>query len=132
MQSNDNLTGRANRGRHPLIDTIIARYRLKNDAEFCRVLGLCQSSISKIRNGLQTPGGAMLLRIHEVLGMSFAEMRTLSDSPILHWRRRPAVAGRGAWALALLAGPADGAHARRRPGERASGQVHRARVRTSK
>jgi transcriptional regulator with XRE-family HTH domain len=62
---------------HCLLDSVILRQRLKNDAELSRRLMLAPSSISKIRRGRNIASDEILLRIHEVFDISIAELKLL-------------------------------------------------------
>ncbi len=63
---------------HPLLDTLIERLKLKNDAALSSALGLAPPVVSKIRNRRLKPGAVILLRMHEVSDMAFREMRELA------------------------------------------------------
>lgn len=63
---------------HPVLDFLLDRYNIKNDAELCRLLGFDAPYISKVRNGVLPRTPAMALAIHEVFEISFAELRNLS------------------------------------------------------
>ncbi len=60
-----------------LLDALIQRLRLKNDAALSRVLEVEAPTISKIRNGKIFIGASMLLRMHEVSDLSVQELRML-------------------------------------------------------
>lgn len=62
---------------HPVFDELIARFKLKNDAALCRMLGVPAPTISKMRHGHIPGRDAVAIAIHEVCGMSFSEMREL-------------------------------------------------------
>jgi plasmid maintenance system antidote protein VapI len=59
-----------------LLDTVLAKMQLRNDAAMSRLLEVQPPVISKIRHHRMPVSGAMLLRIHEVTGMS---VRALQD-----------------------------------------------------
>jgi hypothetical protein len=62
---------------HPVLDEVIQKFNLRNDAHLCQVLGFSPPHISKIRSR-KIPSSPMLaLAIHEKFGMSFASMREL-------------------------------------------------------
>src|SRR5471032_844172 len=50
---------------HRLLDTLIERYELKNDAGLSRALEVAPPCISKIRRGSTPLSAEMMLRIHE-------------------------------------------------------------------
>lgn len=56
-------------------DELIARGNFKNDAALCRVLRIAPPSVSNMRRGKIAIGPALLVRIHETLGVSFKYMR---------------------------------------------------------
>ena len=60
-----------------LLDTLIQRMQLKNDAELCRVLEVQPPIISKIRHRRLPIGASLLIRMHETTGMSIRELRDL-------------------------------------------------------
>jgi plasmid maintenance system antidote protein VapI len=60
-----------------LLDVLVARLRLKNDAALSRLLEVEAPTISKIRNRRLRVGAAMLLRMHEVSNLSIEELRAL-------------------------------------------------------
>ncbi len=60
-----------------LIDTLIAKLGLKSDAALSRALKMQPPVISKIRNRVTPVGATILLRIHEVTGISFKKIRIL-------------------------------------------------------
>jgi len=60
-----------------LIDNVLRRLKLKNDAALCRALGVAAPIISKVRHGHLPVGGSLLIRLHEVSGLSIGAMRNL-------------------------------------------------------
>ncbi|MYN43322.1 transcriptional regulator [Duganella sp. FT109W] len=70
--------GRADAGfTHCLLDSVIARQQLKNDAELSRLLQLAPSSISKIRHRRAALTAEVLLRVHEAFAIPIAELKQL-------------------------------------------------------
>ncbi|MDB5733260.1 MAG: hypothetical protein JWQ03_3155 [Variovorax sp.] len=73
---------------HPLLDKIAADFRLKNDYQLARFLGVGASVLSKLRtahaNGGMYKGskyrlsGDVILAIHEKTGMSVAQIKALA------------------------------------------------------
>lgn len=57
------------------LDTMRENLRLKNDAALSRTLEVGPPVISKIRHGRLPVGGALLIRMHEVTGLSIADLR---------------------------------------------------------
>jgi plasmid maintenance system antidote protein VapI len=62
---------------HPLLDTVLERMNLRNDACLARALALSPPSISKVRRGRVAVSAELVLRIHEVVGLPVAELRAL-------------------------------------------------------
>lgn len=60
-----------------LLDAIIERLHLKNDAALCRVLEVQPPVISKIRHGRLPVGASILIRLHEETGLHVRELRDL-------------------------------------------------------
>lgn len=60
-----------------LLDTIIENLYLKNDAQLCRLLEVAPPKISNIRHHRLPIGASMLIRMHEVTGLSIRDLRYL-------------------------------------------------------
>ena len=60
-----------------LLDTLLERLNLKNDAALSRILEVAPPVISKIRHGRLPVGASMLIRMHEEMGLSIRELRDL-------------------------------------------------------
>ena len=60
-----------------VLDAIIAKLRLKNDAALSRLLEVAPPVISKIRHNTLPIGATILLRMHEVSEFSISELREL-------------------------------------------------------
>jgi plasmid maintenance system antidote protein VapI len=60
-----------------LLDTLIERLRLKNDAALSRALEVAPPIISKIRHRVLPISASMLIRMHEASGLSIADLRML-------------------------------------------------------
>lgn len=60
-----------------LLDTMIDKLHLKNDAALSRVLDVQPPLISKIRNRKLPVGASVLIRMHEVSGLSIQELREI-------------------------------------------------------
>lgn len=67
-----------------LLDTLIQRMHLKNDAELCRVLEVQPPIISKIRHRKLNVGATILLRMHEKSDIPIAELKELAQEAKLH------------------------------------------------
>ena len=63
-----------------LLDTLIEKMKLKNDAELCRVLEVQPPIISKIRHRKLAVGATILLRMHEKSEMSIKDLKELSNT----------------------------------------------------
>ena len=64
-----------------LLDAIIAKLKLKNDAALSRALEVAPPVISKIRHRTLPVGATILLRMHEVSDFSIRELKALMGSP---------------------------------------------------
>jgi hypothetical protein len=60
-----------------LLDTLIERMKLKNDAALSRMLSVAPPVISKIRHGRLTVGASLLIRMHEETEIDISELRDL-------------------------------------------------------
>ena len=65
-----------------LLDTLIQRMQLKNDAELCRVLEVQPPIISKIRHRKLNVGATILLRLRAPLGFRLASAETVGEKPM--------------------------------------------------
>jgi hypothetical protein len=65
-----------------LLDTLIEKMRLKNDAELCRVLEVQPPIISKIRHRKLNVGATILLRMHEKSNIPIRELKELSNTSL--------------------------------------------------
>lgn len=64
-----------------VLDAIIAKLRLKNDAALSRVLEVAPPVISKIRHNTLPIGATLLLRMHEESEFTIRELRELMVKP---------------------------------------------------
>jgi predicted house-cleaning noncanonical NTP pyrophosphatase (MazG superfamily) len=62
-----------------LLDTLIEKMHLKNDAELCRVLEVQPPIISKIRHRKLNVGATILLRMHEKSNIPIRELKDLTS-----------------------------------------------------
>lgn len=60
-----------------LLDFVIDKLHLKNDAALARTLGVPAPVISKIRHGSLPIGATLLIAMHEETGWSIRELRDL-------------------------------------------------------
>lgn len=65
-----------------LLDTLIEKLHLKNDAELCRVLEVQPPIISKIRHRKLNVGATILLRMHEKSNIPIRELKELTSASI--------------------------------------------------
>jgi DNA-binding transcriptional regulator YdaS (Cro superfamily) len=63
--------------KHALLDYVIARLQLKNDAALCRYIGVVPPVLSRIRHRGRSVGPQMILSIHEATGIPVAKIRML-------------------------------------------------------
>jgi plasmid maintenance system antidote protein VapI len=72
-----------------LLDTLIKKLQLKNDATLSRLLEVAPPVISKIRHKNLPVGASMLIRIHEETGLSIREIRELMGDRRTKFRISP-------------------------------------------
>jgi plasmid maintenance system antidote protein VapI len=60
-----------------LLDMVIDRLALKNDAALSRTLAVAPPVISKLRHGRLPVGASMLIRMHEESGISIRELKDI-------------------------------------------------------
>jgi hypothetical protein len=60
-----------------LLDTLLERLKLRNDAALSRALAVEPPVISKIRHRRLPVGASMLIRMHEISSLSIKELRNL-------------------------------------------------------
>ncbi len=59
-----------------LLDLVAEMVNARNDAKLSRALGVAPPVISKTRHGRLAVGAALILKIHEVTGLSAAEIKS--------------------------------------------------------
>lgn len=74
MTIHQNLTGETPNANH-LLDLIIDKMGLKNDAALSRAFGVAPPVISKVRHNVIPFGPSLMLRAHDLAGMSINEIR---------------------------------------------------------
>lgn len=62
---------------HRLLDAVIRKMHLKNDAALSRMLGMHPPTISKMRNGILPIGASILMRMHETTDIPIRRLRAL-------------------------------------------------------
>jgi len=77
MDQNHPQTSQAGYDPNHLLDAMLEKLKLKNDAALSRALEVAPPVISKIRHRRLPVGASMLIRMHEVSDLSVAELRDL-------------------------------------------------------
>jgi plasmid maintenance system antidote protein VapI len=60
-----------------LLDSMISHLQLRTDADLSRALQVAPPMISKMRHSRLPVGGAVLIRMHEVSGLSLGTLRDM-------------------------------------------------------
>jgi plasmid maintenance system antidote protein VapI len=60
-----------------LIDYLVERLNLKNDAALAKEVGLAPPTISKLRHGVLPVSPFILIQLHDKTGMSIADLRAI-------------------------------------------------------
>src|SRR5438067_10009141 len=76
-QQSHELTSQVTYNPDNLLDSLIERLNLKNDAALSRALEVAPPVISKIRHRRLPVGASMLIRMHEVSDLSIKDLRIL-------------------------------------------------------
>lgn len=63
-----------------LLDAVMAKLGLKNDAALSRALEVAPPVISKIRHGRLPVGATLLIRMHEVTDIAIRELKAIATS----------------------------------------------------
>ena len=58
-----------------MLNAVLDRLSLKNDAALCRRLKIAPPVISKVRNYRLPVGAALLIRLHEISGLTIQDLR---------------------------------------------------------
>lgn len=69
-----------------LLDILLGKMRLKNDAALARMLEVAPPVISKIRHYKLSVGASLLIRMHEVTKISIRDLRDLMGDRRLKYR----------------------------------------------
>lgn len=72
-----------------LLDHLIAKLRLKNDAALARELQVAPPVLSKLRHGRLPVGATVLISMHEVSGISIKDLRELMGDRRKRFRGSP-------------------------------------------
>ena len=75
--SGDSVEDQASFDPASLLDALVDKLNLKNDAALCRAMGVAPPLISKVRHRSLPLGAALLVRMHEVSGLTIGELRAL-------------------------------------------------------
>ncbi|GAB2846337.1 hypothetical protein GCM10027277_13340 [Pseudoduganella ginsengisoli] len=67
---------------HRLLDTVISRLGLKNDAALARALCVSAARLSRIRNGYREVNADLVLRLHEFGQIPIADLKLLLDADV--------------------------------------------------
>jgi plasmid maintenance system antidote protein VapI len=86
VTTDHNLTTQDTYDPNHLLDVLIEKLNLKNDAALCRMLEVAPPVISKIRHRRLPVGASMLIRMHEVTDMSVRELRDLMGDRRMKYR----------------------------------------------
>ena len=65
-------------GNNNLLDAVMAKLGLKNDAALLRALEVAPPVISKIRHGRLPVGATLLIRMHEVTDIAIRELKAIA------------------------------------------------------
>jgi hypothetical protein len=62
-----------------LLDTLLLKLQIRNNAALSRLLDVAAPVLSNIRHGRSSVGPSLLLRMHDVSGISIRELKALLD-----------------------------------------------------
>lgn len=77
LLSSENSAIMSDYGPNTLLEQLISHLGLKNDAALSRILEVAPPVISKIRHRKLPVGASLLIRMHEVSGLSIRDLRAL-------------------------------------------------------
>lgn len=69
-------------GNNDLLDAVMAKLDLKNDAALARTLDVAPPVISKIRHGRLPVGATLLIRMHEVTDIAIRELKAIATPAV--------------------------------------------------
>ena len=75
--NSENRPGQTQYDPDNLLESVIGKLNLKNDAALSRALEVAPPVISKIRHRRIPVGASLLIRMHEVTNLSIKELRSL-------------------------------------------------------
>jgi hypothetical protein len=82
MKDLDAVTGAAGCNHGPMLDALMLSLKVTTDADLSRKLMVPPPVISKLRNNKIGVSAGLLVRIHDVTGMSINKVRTMMGLPI--------------------------------------------------
>lgn len=82
MNNLDAMTSAANCNHGPMLDALMLSLKVTTDAALSRKLMVPPPVISKLRNNKIGVSAGLLVRIHDVTGMSINRVRTVLGLPI--------------------------------------------------
>ncbi len=82
MKDLDAVAGAANLNHGPMLDALMASLKVTTDAALSRKLMVPPPVISKLRNNKIGVSAGLLVRIHDVTGMSINKVRMMLGLPI--------------------------------------------------
>ena len=83
---NDPLIDQETYDPNKLLDALIEKLGLKNDAALSRILDVAPPVISKVRHRRLSVGASLLIRMHEESGLSVKELRVLMGDQRVKFR----------------------------------------------
>ena len=69
-------------GNNDLLDMLLDKPGMKNDAALARALEVAPPVISKIRHGRLPVGASLLIRMHEVFDVSISELKRIARAEV--------------------------------------------------
>lgn len=60
-----------------LLDGVLARTNLKNDAALSRVIGISPPALSKVRHNMLPPGATLYLKMHEETAIPIGDLKAM-------------------------------------------------------
>lgn len=69
-------------GNNDLLDMLLDKPGMKNDAALARALEVAPPVISKIRHGRLPIGASLLIRMHEVFDVSIRELKRIARAEV--------------------------------------------------
>ena len=76
MEGNEEMIG-WERKPHYLLDYLLKTYKIRNDADLAKRLGVRPPHISKIRNRRMKMGAGLIIEIHEEFEISIKEVKEM-------------------------------------------------------